>query len=349
MHNTTLAVAMTALTIPLAAQGSFISPAAAATAEGNSNNNFPWTNTFHYQQMHGDVRGSARIVKGHAHRRDGLSTTVSLPRTFDVEIWAGEGTFNASTISATFANNYAAAPTQVFTRKMVNAPDWSTRPTTPPAPFDFTFTYDTPFAYSGSLDLVWEMAIHATTATSSYVADAQSQGSVSSPTTILGTGCVATGRTTAMSHTATYTNNPNTNQLLVTLSVSNGTPSSQGVFLMGATNPALPLPGFCGTSPTLFTSGELQLPGTTSSTGAMSTGALPIRWNNAFTGAQLYTQAATIDAGLPGGLAISNGRSVQIVAMPAPGLYARIYASGQPTATSGTVGLAFALVCEFST
>ena len=347
MHKTMLAVAMTALVFPLAAQSSFVSPNGLATTEGNSNNTFPWNNTFHYQQVHGDVRGAPQVIKGQAHRRDGTSTTVSLPRTFDLQIWAGEGTFGATTITGTFASNYAAAPTQVFTRKMVNAPDWSTRPTTPPAPFDFVLTYDTPYSYSGSLDLIWEMAIHATSLTSSYVTDAHTMGNVSSSTTILGTGCVATGRTSAMSHTASYTNNPFTDQLLVTLSATNAPANAQGVFLLGASNPMLPLPGFCGTSPTLFTDGQLQLPATASATGAMTTGTLAVRWNNIFTAAQLFTQAAAIDPGLPGGLAISNGRAVTLAAMPAPGRYARIYASGNATATSGSVGLGYALVTEF--
>ena len=108
----------------------------------------------------------------------------------------------------------------------------------------------------------------------------------------------------------------------------------------------MPLPGFCGPA-TLFTDGQLQITGTTSATGSMSSGTQGVRWNNFFAGITLYTQAAVIDAGLPAGIGLSNGRQATILAMPPLGQWARIYASGNPTATTGSVGLGYALVTEF--
>ena len=86
----------------LSAQTSVVSPVGYGTKEGNSNNTFPFYDIFRYMQLHGDLKGKPRLIKGQSFRRDGRLGRFSLAnaRTLEIEVWIGEG--DLSKISSTY-------------------------------------------------------------------------------------------------------------------------------------------------------------------------------------------------------------------------------------------------------
>lgn len=339
MTRITLAAGL-ALASGAAAQ--LISPAGLATLEGNSANNYPFYGTMHYMQIHGDVRGAATTIRGQSHRR-GMSDARQVARTLEVEIWMGEGDFAAA--SATFANNYQTPRTQVFTRKNVSAPSWTTFAGSPP-PFDLTFAYDVPFAYSGTRDLVWEMAVTQNSANQqTYSTDAHQQYNDCGPERTLGVGCQATGQTQPMTLVGSHCSNARTGRVGLSWYLFNGAPSAPGVFLIGLVNPALPLPGMC--APTLYTDAAVTVSTSTDRGGSMDVPLVEVAFYPRLAGLKTYTQAATLDAAQPGlPLAVSNGMEVTVIAPPTIGRYARIH--GALGGASGGLEPGYALVTRFN-
>ena len=45
------------------AAAQLVSPAGLANQAGNASNNYPFYSTFHYQQIHGDVRGPGQMIR----------------------------------------------------------------------------------------------------------------------------------------------------------------------------------------------------------------------------------------------------------------------------------------------
>src|SRR5688572_20301176 len=127
------------------AQSYTVSPTVCAVHEGGQQHSSPFSSTFRYQQAHGDLKGSARVLTGLAWRREGteLRNTQQVARTFDTEMFMGDCTF--ASLTATFASNYASAPTNVVVRKSLNLPDHVAQPDFQPAPWTIMVALDTPF------------------------------------------------------------------------------------------------------------------------------------------------------------------------------------------------------------
>lgn len=339
MTRPTLVVAL-ALASGAAAQ--LVSPAGLGAQEGNSANNYPFYGTMHYMQLHGDVRGPATTIRGQSHRR-GMSDSRQVARTLEVEIWMGEG--DLATASATFANNYQTPRTQVFTRKNVSAPSWTTFAGSPP-PFDLTFAYDVPFPYSGTRDLVWEMAVTQNSANQqTYSTDAHQQYIDCGPERALGVGCLATGQTQPMTLLGSHCSNARTARVGISWYLFYGARSAPGAFLIGLVNPALPLPGMC--APTLYTDAAVTVSASTDSGGSMEVPFAEVSFYPRLAGLKTYAQAATLDAAQPGlPLAVSNGMEVTVVAPPTLGRYARIH--GGLGNASGGLEHGYALVTRFN-
>src|SRR5688572_10895940 len=147
------------LTAAVPAQATFTSPAGHASVEGESLSSATAPFAFleaRLQVADGGQRGTPRPgLRRLELRRDGTQPSSSTfgARTAFVAVLLAHTDVTA--LSSTFANNYAGAPTQVFTRKQLNLPDHAAAPATPPAPWTVTIPFDVSFSYSGTLDLLW--------------------------------------------------------------------------------------------------------------------------------------------------------------------------------------------------
>lgn len=135
----------------------FTSPLGFDTVEGNAAQTVLFGATDRrFQQIDGSLTAlGPRTISQIALRRDGDRIAPSaVSRTFDLEIRMGHG--DLDTADAEFDANYLTSPTVVFATQQVTLPDW-TALQTGPATFDFVVTFDTPFNYNGTDDLVWEL------------------------------------------------------------------------------------------------------------------------------------------------------------------------------------------------
>src|SRR5262245_47688978 len=142
----TLTLSLSLLSCSLPAQGTIVSPAAAATAEGQGSNAFPWTTTtaLHYLQIHSDLGSTARLFKKIAGRQNGTTTVFTGTRAIDMELYVGESVaWNQAQF--TFAKNYVGTRTQVVTRQVLNFGPFTAGT---PAPFEFGVPFSTPVPYS---------------------------------------------------------------------------------------------------------------------------------------------------------------------------------------------------------
>lgn len=343
MRHTTL----TLLALTSSAVAQFVSPAAFAKLEGTSNNTYPWSATaFSYQQVHGDVQGTPRLIVGMAFRRDTGFTDFasSTARSITLDAFLGVGTY--ATASGTYASNYSSAPNQVVTSKTFNAPDWTKLSIERPAPFNFVIAFDTPYVYTGVGDLVWEFRVTATTATGTYLTDfcsGSGVGTGSGSRLGTGTGCVTSnGTMTLLSNWTTSTTTHTLNWQVLA-----GPGSAAGAVAVGAFPIAIPLPGLCGSGFLYTDGGVLVLSGTTSTAGAINTSNITVPYDGALIGTSLYSQGAALDGSQNHGIAVSNGLQ-STLGGTAPGIQCmRIWTLGNATATTGTVGTNNALVTQF--
>ena len=351
MHK--LLLSLLVVTASAVAQSYTVSPSVVGTADGNSNNTYPWSwASGRYQQIHGDMRGTVRTITALSQRRDGGlgASTTAVARSVDVEYYMADSDFALA--SSTFATNYASAPMNVVTRKFINLPDW-TAATTKPAPFTFTVPFDVPFVYVGLKDLVWEVAVHSTTATGTWPADAFSAILSSSGASVsTGLGCFATTRTSRMSISASQ----QTEFVPQTMSLSyfaNSAPASApSAFLLGLVNPGIPVPGLCAN---LYVDQVfMTINATAGTTGLFSAPTITVPYDPQLVGFRVYAQAASLDAGQTSGLpvAVSNGLQTTFAAMPVtPGTgekVARVFQIGSPASAAGTLGLYYGVVTQFT-
>ena len=324
--------ALTTLTTSLAAQGpTFTSPYGFDTVEGSSKHDYILFsyNRMRWQQMDSTAIGTgAKVLRSIAWRRDATSAATAqyTARTLDIAILMADAQPVAAT-STNFDSNYLRPPTTVFTLKSVNLPDWTAPPATTPAPFNAKLTFDVPWVYLGQSAFLWEVrADNNTGIGSTYGNDFQSQsGSLSFGTntgTALGTGCVVGGQAAPFQLDCTI-NNYATN-FRITATASRGPASAPTVLHVDVSNANLTVPGLCAT--------VLALPRLSlamGNTNAMGTATLlvdNIPWNPTIVGAQLFLQAAALDASQPViPIALSNGRQNTVPTTPNPPGTSRIY------------------------
>jgi hypothetical protein len=291
-----------------------VSPSQGSGAEGDTNNAFPWNSTTarRYTQIHSDMVGAARNITQLAFRGNaGNTTNYTGTRDVDLEMFMGDSV-DWDQASFIFAANYLGPASTVFARRVINMGPLGQNSTTGPLPFTLLVPLDSPYAYTGTRSLVWDARVHSNVLTGNFnQLDAESGTAATGTSTITGTGCIATGRTSAMTHTFSATDRAGA--LVMFPTVSNGPSSAYTLLALGFTNPNLPVPGLCAN---LFTDMAALIEiGNTSATGAFSgdTGVafvLP----NVYAGAVLTSQAVSLDLGRTGGLllSLSNGRSVTL-------------------------------------
>jgi hypothetical protein len=320
-----------ALAAALCAQNYTVSPLAYTNTAGNGGNTIPWWSaTHHYMQLHGDLRGRVLVTQGISLRRQPSGTfTTAVARTVDLEMFCGP--CNVLAPSATYANNYTSPATRVFNRKMANLPDW-TQPASSPAPWNLVVAFDTPFVHTGASDLAWEALIYSTTSSGTYPTDAYS-GSVAATNVNSGTGCIATGRTTAMAISNRTTYNANTNMLDASWTSTNGVGSVATAVLIGILNPNQPVPGLCTN---LYAVPMVQLVGTSAAAGTFATPVVGMPWSPPIVGGKLHAQSACVDSGRTSGLPISASNGVETTMPDRPALVRRIWAN-DVNATTGSL------------
>src|SRR5262245_53116407 len=208
----------------LSAQSTFTSPKGFDTTEGATNHDYILASKIGltFQQLDATNRGTTGMLKSIAWRRDGVlaTNTTNTARTLEMEVLMADTV--VANVSTTHAANYKNPPTVVFTKKMVNAPDWTQKPVTAPAAWDLKAQFDTPWLYLGTDDLLWEVRVtqnSAVTGTSglAYAFDFEYVGATaftaSATASTVGTGCVSTGRTSAFSASGTlYSHAPQSSQ-----------------------------------------------------------------------------------------------------------------------------------------
>jgi hypothetical protein len=351
---------------PLPAQQTIVSPLpASATVEGTGSNAFPWNTTIvcRYMQVHSDVGGTPKIITRIAQRRNGTVAPQNGTRAIDLELTMGSSV-SYDSVSYVFANNYIGAPTLVVPRQVINI-----GPTVvpgSPAPFEMVIPLTTPFVYTAANSLAWEVVQYSNTAnglTASIDTETGSSTSGAAPV-LTGAGCTATGRSAVMDLGIQHVDRGGTYQFGAYVT---GAPANAPTLLfLGTSDPALQVPGLCGSIHTDLTlllgvavadaSGfvrELGTSTTLSYPSALFTFVLP----NALGGATLYAQAHALDAGRPDPIQVSNsnGRS-WVVPMPNTTVVARasrlynfqLQGPTYPHATPLTLAPGYSAVTEFT-
>jgi hypothetical protein len=192
-----------------AQNNTIVSPIAATNTEGNGQNAFPWlpnnstatsaVNVHRYMQIHSDLGNTPKVITKIAFRRNGPSATQNGTRAIDMELWMGNAVDYAR-CSWVYANNWVMAPTQVLTRQIVNIGPLAAPGN--PAPFEIAIPLGTPHVHVGVWSLGWDAKIHGNVETPPLVtlldADTSSAAFGLTPP-LTGAGCIASGRTSAMS------------------------------------------------------------------------------------------------------------------------------------------------------
>ncbi len=294
------------------ATSQFTSPAGYLTTEGSSNHDYILFkyDLMRWQQLDDTSVGQAPMQASRiSWRRDGTNTgdATWFARTMDIEVILSESV-PAAGVSVNQDANYLnpGAPTTVFTMKPVNLPDWTAQPGTTPAPFDLVLPLDTPWVYTAQNSYLWEVRTRNNTSASDYGNDFQSisgsRPSINSGTNV-GTGCVTTGNTAAMTLSARAENQ--ISRFRIDYELSNA-PMSTGTFLnLDFVNSNLTIPGLCTTVVAVPTLNLFA--GTTDVAGDLQFGLENIPPLPGLAGATVFSQALAIDPNLGLGVALSNG------------------------------------------
>ncbi len=291
-----------------------VSPGYYATFEGNTATAYPFSApNFRYQQIHDDLRGAPMTIASIAFRRDGnaLAPTLGVPRTVDLDVaMAGS---DARSAIATFAANHATPPVLVYLRKVINLPDRTPVPASRPMPVDVVLPLDTPYAFDGQRDLLWEVRAYANSAflDQHYLSDAAVvEDPVPAAHDPIGLGC-NTDRQNPLQIMrlggAAFLDGAGVLKLWWTC-IDAPWSSPAAAVLVGTSNPDLVVPGLCGER--LRTDAAIVLPplAPVSAIGGFRTADATVPWQPAFARAHIHAQAVAADANqAPLPLAVSNG------------------------------------------
>ena len=343
------------------AQSTIYSPAGTDLLEGAGNSFVPWAQSGarRYQQIHADVGGFAKTILSLGFRADGGATAnYTGVANCGCEILMSSGKPIAAS-SFTISNNYDGPTTTVFARKtfVFGPAGQSTAPGPNPVPAAMRIMLDAPYPYTGLKPLLWEAKIYsnAPTAFTTALMDGDVSSITIGITTTTGSGCIATGRTALMTHTANYADVAGL--LMVNYQISNGVSLSPAVVALGTANLNLSLPGLCSNILTDLTT-TISL-GTTDAAGAVSSGmtafstfTLP----NTVVGATIYSQAHVLDTARADALKVCNSDG-RVGAIPTTNttkaLQVATYwnslggVTGVDARYSNTTSIGFALATEF--
>ncbi len=331
----------------LAAQNYTVSPASFATKAGSANTIPFWSATHRYQQIHGDLKGTPRVIQGVSLRKGGGNQTTAGARTNTMTVLMANSSYVNS--STTFAANYAGTPITVVPSTTVNLPDW-TQATSSPEPWTLVVPFTVPFPYTGQQDLLWEFQIHATTSTGYYSADAYSGSADDTRQATfvnLGTGCLATGFSKPMAQSSRMFSTQSTGLLSFTLSTVNAPVNAPSSIWLSPVNPNLTIPGLCEK---LFSLGTWAFSLTASSTGTVSLPTVTTQHDANWAGQKLYIQTLSIDLGQTGlPFALSQGQEATLPGFgPGATPIQRIWANSDTATTGSKETYPYGLITRFT-
>jgi len=308
----------------------FTSPAGHLTAEGDGSHDYVLFrfDDVTWQQLDATSVGQpASNIQRIAWRRDavtGLDPTW-IARTIAIGVYLADAVLPGA-ISETYAANYRNPPVNVFASRAVSLPDWTQPAVSTPAPWDFVLPLDQPWTYAGIHPFLWELRVTNNTTAREYGNDFQSIAGWTGATnagTSNGTGCIATGQTTAMALIASFKNQFVRFRAGFTVTRA---PANASTFLFLDSTPAnLSLPGLCRS---LYALPTVQFALGNSPTGNLREFALDnLQLPASAVGVTLYSQALAIDPGQTGlPLVLSNGRANTFPPAPAiPCPVTRVY------------------------
>lgn len=262
---------------------------------------------FRYQEVHTGWKGTVQppltsIGFRRAPRR--VANVTAVAHTNDAMVTMGPGSYAGFTNN--FANNYTGTAVVTMAQRQIKMPDW-TQPNVPDHLFTAWFPLDAPYMVDTTQDFIWELLyVNSTLPSASsalYYSDRTS--TTSAAAFQIGTGCVATGRTSAMTLTTSFTNNGTT--MGITFGGSNFPSNAAGVLHIGLSNPNLSFPTLCGM---VYATPIVALPiGPASATGSVTSSSITFPYKAALLHPTFYTQAAAPDVGQTGlPIVVSNGR-----------------------------------------
>lgn len=320
-----------------------VSPFPFATLPAPSSNTHPIGPTLttspsmRYMGIHDDMIGKAGVVKGLGFRLNEGATSVATVITMEVRISTAASL--ASAASTTFDTNHGADKTTVVPTSTPFNFGVFTAPTPGPNPFVLQVPFNTFFTFAGAGGIAWEMLIASRTNTASFSLDAGSAAAFNIVGVTFGTGCLATGRTTAASASSAYASGN------LTLSASNLTGTAPGSIVLGTSRTnwgPLPLPlllpgttGFPSGSCNVYSDWVVDLPGTSTAAGGLSQ-VLPLALGPTTLGVTVYHYGFSLDAAANAlGLVTSSSRLTGFGDGTVLG-GCRIYAVNNVGAVSGT-------------
>jgi hypothetical protein len=184
-----------------------------------------------------------------------------------------------------------------------------------------------------------------TSAAATFGCNAASSGAASNlgNFTMNGTGCTTPNGSYELRSSITTSRTSNT--VSFSWNARFAPSAAASALLIGIVDPDVLLPGLCGR---LRTISLLQIGGTSSNIGGFTPSAGSLPFDPSWVGLSLFSQAVSADptqTGIP--VAVSNGLRSRIGDIPQPVNITRIYASGTPTAATGTVGANYGLVTRY--
>lgn len=332
-----------------------ISPKSATSGLGNSNNNIPfsWTPTG-YQQVHSlaSFSSTSPVPFTKMSLRMGSGFTNRPGFQIDVELAVANSTNDSNAASAVFnLNEVPGSRVAVFTRKGLNLV------AVPNNDWVVTFPFDNFFIYTGQTHLSWSAAVYGNTngnALFTYPLDAWWKIGQSSRTGSFAGCSSAAGGTRAASHSVSTVNlrpggvaNFTGNSYVP----AGGLPALMAIGGSSTNYGGLPLPydmsGIGATGCSVTNDILLTLAGVTN---ANANGdvviPLAVPANPALSGVTFYSQFYFLQSGAnPLGLFTSNGQTNRVGTDP---LVTRIYAIGNPSATSGTLDTGYGMAVGFN-
>lgn len=247
------------------------------------------------QYMDGGQRGVPRSIAKLEMRRDAYAPANSsyVARTAMIAVILAH--CDVSQPSTTFASNYVGGPTKVVQRRSFTFPALVQPPPTGPAPWSLQIVFDVPFAYSGALDLLWEIQTDSlsTSLPLSIDIEAQPFGPGFGSTTYVNPngGCT----TPNGKYTIGYPFSPGTSAGMASLrTFANQAPANAASVLALGLSDAGFLGGFCAQ---IRTSAEITLPVTSGAGGSIPTQIVTFPWTGGLL--QVFAQFASVSGAVP--------------------------------------------------
>ncbi|MHC4853939.1 MAG: hypothetical protein ACYTF5_18190 [Planctomycetota bacterium] len=188
-------VTILALTVlaPLGAQASSIStPKGFLTIEGNAT--FALSTNRRFQIVDATHLRTVIVMRSFALRRDGLAGGGGSGTTLDALLKVGTSR-SMNHLYGEPDKNFLGQATTVFNKTNVSFPNWSIKPTTPPAPWTgtqgqaFTLPFSQIYPYLGQNPFIWDLTLKNGTSTGTCDRAYQSPSGFSSGTKIGSSGC----------------------------------------------------------------------------------------------------------------------------------------------------------------